>query len=193
MISAHIDEKTGNIYTEDGNYLCSLGEVLQADSEKAVQSSDYDEDEEDDEDEQYFRAKPGLSETLIKRQTRFRLPKNKKHIENANWIMFEGGIHQAMTNISNAKQYQWALERMHAAIISSLSDRDVAREMTISDFIQLHVWGRNLIARAATFEGDRLRDATLLGRQLNPGAIDALKYTPEKDKNGGGFFSFLRR
>ena len=188
MISAHIDEKTGDVYTEDGNYLCSLGEVMKGPTGKTEYSED-----EDEEDDNYFRAKPGLSETLIKRQTEFTLPENKKHIENELWVMFSGGIHQAMSNISTQKQYQENLDNMRAAIVTSLSNNDVSKEMTVHDVIQLFIWARNLVARSATFEGDHLRDATLLGRQLNPGAIDALRYTPEKEKSNGGFFSFFKR
>jgi hypothetical protein len=193
MISAHIDEKTGDVYTADGNYLCSLGEVINAKENDRPDYSDYEEEDEEDEDERYFRVKPGLSETLIKRQTEFKLPKNKKHIENELWVMFSGGIHQAMSNISTQKQYQETLDHMRAAILTSMTNTDVSNEMAVHDLIQLDIWARNLVARSATFEGDHLRDATLIGRQLNPGAIDALRYTPEKEKAGGGFFSFLKR
>jgi hypothetical protein len=67
--------------------------------------------------------------------------------------------------------------------------------MTPADYIQLHHWARNLIARSTTYEGDGLRDATILGRTLNPGVVDALRSVPEakKPSKAGGFFSFLKR
>lgn len=196
-MKANIDETTGDIFTEDGTYLCSLGEVLRNNTQDRGGVPDYDGDDEADEYEdenELFKPKAGISETLIKRQTTFKLPKNKKHIENALWLMFSGGIHQVMSNISNLKQYKETLNHYHASILSSMANEEVANEVDISDYIQLHIWGRNLISRASTFEGDGLRDATLMGRQLNPNAIDALRYTPEKEKsNGGGFFGFLKR
>lgn len=142
-----------------------------------------------------YGGSEGLSETLIKKETTFALPQTKKCIQDALWIMFDGGIHQAMTNTSNAEQQKKAMDLMHASIIAALADSRVAREMTPADYIQLHHWARNLIARSTTYEGDGLRDATILGRTLNPGLVDALHRVPDVKKTSkeGGFFSFLKR
>ena len=142
-----------------------------------------------------YGGSEGLSETLIKKETTFTLPASKKYIQDALWIMFEGGIHQTMTNTSNVEQQKKAMDLMHASIIASLADSRVAREMSPTDYIQLHHWARNLIARSTTYEGDGLRDATILGRTLNPGVVDALRSVPEEKKSSksGGFFSFLKR
>ena len=192
-----LDEKTGDLYTPDGQYLGSLGEILPKsddDNLAPVNNEDFDgdEDEDDDSPKSYHPGK-GLSETLIKSNTTFELPKSKKKIENALWAMFKGGIHQAMTNTCTPKQKKRLTELMHYSIISSMSDRDVAKAMLIPDYIQLHIYAENLIARSVTYEGDGLRDATLLGRNLDPNVVDALRYTPDKQKNGGGFFGFLKR
>ena len=178
----NLDEATGELYTADGEHLCSLGEILPAGT-----------DNDEDDDPRPYTPQAGLSETLINKQTTFNLPKVKKSIEDALWIMFSGGIHQSMSNTSNPKQCQRAMDLMHASIVASMVDRDVAKSMTISDYIQLHHFARNLIARSVTFEGDHLRDATLLGRTLNPGVVDSLRFSPESRKSGGGFFGFLKK
>jgi hypothetical protein len=97
-----------------------------------------------------------------------------------------------MSNISSSKQRQRSVELLHASIFTSLSNRDVAREMSITDYIQLHVHGENLIANAVTYEGDCYRDATLLGRSLDPNVIDAMKFNPNSPKDGG-FFGVLKK
>ena len=196
----NLDESTGDLFTPDGEYLGSLGEILPKKSDSIEPAdNDYDPDDSDEDDDydddslKNFKPSAGLSETLIKRTTNFGLPEEKAKIEKGLWVMFSGGIHQAMTNTSTLKKEKRSKELMHAAIISSLVDRDIAKQMTISDYIQLHLWSENLIARSVTFEGDGLRDATLIGRNLNPGVVDALRYTPEQKKSGGGFFGFLKR
>lgn len=193
----NLDESTGDLFAPNGEYLGSLGEILPKKDDSIIpadddyESTDSDDDYEDD--LKGYKPGAGLSETLIKRTTDFALPESKKNIEDGLWVMFSGGIHQAMTNTSTVKKEKRARGLMHAAIISSLVDRDIAKQMTISDYIQLHLWSENLISRSVTFEGDGLRDATLIGRNLNPGVVDALRYTPDQKKSGGGFFGFLKR
>jgi len=191
MIDMVLDERTGDLYTRDGQRMCSLGEILPPDSDGMMPERRPDED---DELPHGYTGGAGLSETLIRRVTEFKLPENKKVVEDALWTMFAGAIHQTMTNTSNAKQEQWSSKIMHASIIAALIKRDVAAKVDVTDYIQLHLWGHNLIARSTTYQGDRLRDATILGRTLNPGVVDALRYTPEKKSSGGGgFFGFLKR
>jgi len=186
-----LDERTGDLYTRDGQRMCSLGEILPPDSDGMMPERRPDED---DELPHGYTGGAGLSETLIRRVTEFKLPENKKPVQDALWTMFDGAIHQTMTNTGSSKQEQWAADIMHAGIVTSLINRDVAIKMSVSDYIQLHLWARNLIARSTTFQGDRLRDATILGRTLNPGMVDALRYSPEKKSSGGGgFFGFLKR
>lgn len=192
MIKANIDEKTGEIFSDDGEYLCSLGQLIDNQGGEYPASPDDD----DDDEPQNFSPKAGISETLIRRQTNFDLPKSKKKIQDGLWVMFgKSAIHQTMTNTSNPKQYNKTLDLLHGAINCSMADREIAEEMTIYDYLESHVWARNLVSRSSTFEGDKLRDATIIGRQINPGMIDAMRYTPETKKSGGGggFFSFLKR
>lgn len=211
-----LDEESGDIFTEDGVPLGSINDFYNkpqggggAPPMPAEPAGDVDVPDEpidDDVDDVSipdmsddmptpYSASEGLSETLIKRETEFNLPACKPNTQHALWIMFDAGIHQAMTNTSNRDQMKRAMELMHASIIASLADSKVAREMTPADYIQLHHWARNLVARSTTYEGDGLRDATILGRTLNPGVVDALRSVPERQKSGGsgGFFGFLKR
>lgn len=190
MIDVLFDETTGDLYTRDGQRMCSLGEILPPDSGHMMPERGSDEDEELP---RGYTGGAGLSETLIRRVTEFKLPESKRQIQDALWTMFEGGIHQTMTNTGSPKDQKYAADIMHAGIVTSLIDRSVANNMSVSDYIQLHLWGRNLIARSTTYQGDRLRDATILGRTLNPGVVDALRYSPEKRSSGGGFFGFLKK
>lgn len=190
MIDVIFDEKTGDLYTRDGRRMCSLGEILPPEQEELPQRMP------DDDLPRTYNGEAGLSETLIKKVTEFELPESKKKIEDALWLMFKGAIHQTMTNTSSAEQQEYASEIVHGSITASMADHEVASEMTIPDYIQLHLWGRNLIARSTTYEGDRLRDATILGRTLNPGMVDALRTEHKSSGSGGGsggFFGFLKR
>lgn len=182
----------GELFTEDGQFICSLGELLPADDGRHPASYE-DDGISDDDVPRSYNPGAGLSETLITKVTEFKLPESKKSVQDALWTLFDGAIHQTMTNTSSPKQQKWASELVHATITASMNERDVAKNMSIADYIQLHLWGRNLIARSTTYEGDRLRDATILGRTLNPGVVDALRYTPDKSKSSGGFFGFLKR
>ena len=217
-----LDEETGEIFTEEGEHLGSINDffnrggapegVPEDYADAAPDMPDIPDDAEvpdaadipdmsdisdmsDDMSPTPYGGSEGLSETLIKKETTFALPQTKKCIQDALWIMFDGGIHQTMTNTSNVEQQKKAMELMHASIITALADSRVAREMTPADYIQLHHWARNLIARSTTYEGDGLRDATILGRTLNPGVVDALRSVPEakNPSKAGGFFSFLKR
>ena len=192
MIKANIDEKTGEIYSDDGEYICSLGQLMDGGNGGTPATCG---DDDDDDDPRSFHPNAGLSETLIRRQTNFDLPDSKEKIQKGLWTLFgSSAIHQVMSNISNPQQFKRAYELSHASITASLADNEIAEEMSCVDYIQSHIWARNLISRASTFEGDRLRDATILGRQINPTMIDALRYTPDTKKSGGGgFFGFLKR
>ena len=220
-----LEEESGDIFTEDGQHLGSINDFFNRGGAPGGMPEEYPDaapdipdmpdedvsgasedvpdipdmpdmsDMSDDMSPTPYGGSEGLSESLIKKETTFALPPTKKSMQDALWIMFDGGIHQTMTNTSNAEQQKKAMDLMHASIIAALADSRVAREMTPADYIQLHHWARNLIARSTTYEGDGLRDATILGRTLNPGVVDALRSVPEEKKTQktGGFFSFLKR
>jgi hypothetical protein len=143
--------------------------------------------------EGFYNPDEATTEVFIRRSTTFELPAEKKQVQDALWSLFNCGIHQTLSNISSQKQKNRALDLAHGTIIASLLDPKVADTMTPADYIQAHVYAENLIARATTYEGDGFRDATLWGRNVDPTAIDALKYNTDHPKGSGGFLSAFKR
>jgi len=143
--------------------------------------------------EGFYNPDEATTEVFIRRSTTFELPAGKKQIQESLWSLFGCGIHQTLSNISSQKQKNRALDLAHGTIIASLLDPKVAETMTPADYIQTHAYAENLIARATTFEGDGFRDATLWGRNVDPTAIDALKYNTDHPKGSGGFLSAFKK
>jgi hypothetical protein len=142
---------------------------------------------------EYYNPAEATTEIFIRRSTTFELPPEKKQVQDALWSLFNCGIHQTLSNITSQKQKNRALDLAHGTIIASLLDPKVADTMTPADYIQAHVYAENLIARATTYEGDGFRDATLWGRNVDPTALDALKYNTDHPKGSGGFLSAFKR
>ena len=163
----------GHVYDPEGNYLCEETEYITMRTGAAPENQ-----------RQHHEIESGTAEILIKRMTEFVLPESKKQIADALWNLFYTGIHQTMGNVSTASQRKRLEDMLHAAIFTALDDPDVAEVMTLSDYIQLHSLGEELISRAVTYEGDRLRDSTILVGNVDPALVDSLKYTPEPQKTG---------
>lgn len=173
MIKFQIDEDHGSVFDEEGNYLFEVSEL----AKKLTGVNP--------EQNQSYTPPDSSSEILLKRSTEFELPEPKKGIEDTLWHLFRCGIHLTMSNLSSPAQTKRARELSHSAILTSMLDPKIAAEMSVSDYIQLHAYAEQLIRRSVTYEGDRLRDATIYGRNLDAGAIDALKFNPDSPKNGG--------
>lgn len=177
-----IDEN-GSVYDQDGAPICSIGELSAAFGQAVEGYTDQ---------KPHYSPDTAVSELFLRRATSFELPPEKIKLQNGIWSFFSCGIHKTMANVSSQQQKKRSFELNHSIILTSLIDPEISEEMSVSDYIQLHALGEDLVSRGTTFEGDRYRDATIFGANINPDFVDVMKYNTESPKNGG-FFSHWKK
>lgn len=193
-----IDQK-GNIYGPDGKWISKkqlldsaglMDEMIAGSSTTSSDEADYEYDNNSD-----YESSESISELLIRKIMDYHLPEKKKTLEDNLWVFFANGHQISMSNITSEAQKERIMELQHSAIVTSLLDKDVAREMSVSDYVQAHILIETQASRACSYEGDRFRDATIYGQKLNPGVIDALQNSAasitQSQSQNTGFFSSL--